>query len=975
MKSSHFESVNMQLLTLFAFIFICTLNLCNAQPEKYRSRGVHSYIVNYNAIQSNFFLTKFAIKRFALLDEASRDERKLIRKIDSNYLILKYKDVVALNDYLPEYDEMNNQEYAFLHCSEPAGLNISKGKNWKFNWIPDRRFKPSDTLSIAYKLYFAFDSTGEFSAVDTLIENTELDIALPKSARWVKIKTVLNKKLELDYSFIKKLYYDDNLPQYYPKSIRFWLNDKYNGFINMQIKRVSEIKADSLLIYADLNINNRFDNNEVFRFSGKFDSLELKIEDFEIWKDRQYRGGIKFYFIAKSGKDSIRIPEYGYWSTNANNRIKNGYYGFYVMDVGSEIWLNSYIQQVKNAFDEGYNGLFADDTWYRISPWGVDAMPINYSDSVWFENIKRFITETQKTISPKPLFFNGLYSINALPIVEYATGGMTEGFATTHWSGYVHTNYWRELCNVGLLTQKQYKKQWMALAGNHNDNPLMRIYNIASYLLIADSLALYGDAPNYQTFAHYPEFDIPAGMALHSAVSDINELIKYDLFGNTYYYREFEKCSVFVNPSNTKQVILPELKSMNCIALDSLPTHVGGRLFTAPANDTLKPMSAVIILKGEKPILCSPSIKNALIKASKYQSDKIKLSFEVEVSDSSTAFFRSRSDLPLYVAADLTQFGILEDLILINDGTPASQKYSKYTGEVILYEGAVFSGLSIPIVAYSTTGLVSIKYATIENLDIDTSNMLINFSFEYDLNNDGIPDYWRPYYKGFEIDSIASNVQHGRKAIKVKNESLEESGGIYYVLRLNQTEPKKFIISGWSKAENVSGTKNNDYSIYVDCYYNDGTPLYGQTAQFNTGTHNWEYSEKIIEPTKPIKQMNIYCLFRRHTGTVWFDNINLREYRETSIYECESNQSNSDVLYNQLINEDLIISYNSNIEGKIIIEIYNLLGNRIAQEEISVNAGMNKIILPNFAQKLNNGIYLLTIGGEKIYTEKIIIYK
>ncbi len=971
MKSSYFKSVNIQLLTLFTFILFFNLSL--SQPDQYRSRGVRSYLVNYNAIKSDYFLTKFTINRFALLDEASKEERKLIRKLDSNYLILYYKAVVALNPYFPEFEELNNHEYLFMHCSEPSGLTISQGKDWKFNWIPDRRFKPSDTLTIAYKLYYAFDSTGEFTAVDTLIEANEIDIALPKSARWVKLNTILNNEMELEYSFIKKLIYNDDIPQYIPKAIHFWLNEKFNGFLNIQISRVSQKKADSIFIYADINNNNRFDSNEIFKFSGDFDTLMFEVDDFEIWKDRQYKGGIEFYIIAKVANDLVRLPENGYWITNINNRIKNGYWNYYVMDIGNDLWLKSYLKQVQNALENGYNGVFADETWYRISSWGVDAMPAFYNDSIWFENIKNFIAEVQKAISPNPLYFNGLYSFNALPIVEFATGGMTEGFATTHWSGYVHTNYWRELCNIGLLTQNKYKKQWMALGGNHNDNPQMRLYNIASYLLVADSLALYGDTPNYQTFFHYPEFDIPTGKPLHSADSSIDELTKYDSFGNSYYFREFEKCSVFVNSSNTQQVFLPGLKSKTRIALDNLPTHQGGRLFTSIANDTLKPMSALIVLKGEKPLLSSPSIRNISIKAQKYQEDKIKLSFEVEVADSSDSFFRSRDDLPLYVTADLTQFGILEDLTLLNDGKPASPEYSKYSAEITLYGGGQLNDLLIPIITYSTTGLVAIKYAKVKNIDVDTSNLLRNFSFEYDLNDDGIPDYWRPYKKGFEIDTIADNVQHGRKSVKLTNENPDESGAIYYVLKLNQNEPKNLKISGWSKAQNVSGNRDNDYSIYVDCYYNDDTPLYGQTAQFNTGTHDWEYSEKIIEPTKPIKQLYIYCLFRNHTGSVWFDNISLNEHTETSVFERKIDVSNFDLLPGQLIKDDLIIHYISDTNEKILIHTYNSLGMQVIRDEVFVNAGFNKIVIRDYANRLNNGIYFIKIEGKRKSFQKVVI--
>lgn len=38
-------------------------------------------------------------------------------------------------------------------------------------------------------------------------------------------------------------------------------------------------------------------------------------------------------------------------------------------------------------------------------------------------------------------------------------------------------------------------------------------------------------------------------------------------------------------------------------------------------------------------------------------------------------------------------------------------------------------------------------------------------------------------------------------------------------------------ISGWSKAENVDGYEDSEYSLYMDIIYADGTPDYGITAQ------------------------------------------------------------------------------------------------------------------------------------------------
>jgi hypothetical protein len=71
----------------------------------------------------------------------------------------------------------------------------------------------------------------------------------------------------------------------------------------------------------------------------------------------------------------------------------------------------------------------------------------------------------------------------------------------------------------------------------------------------------------------------------------------------------------------------------------------------------------------------------------------------------------------------------------------------------------------------------------------------------------------------------------------------------------------------------VSGASDAHYSIYVDLLYTDGTPLWVQTAKFKTGTHDWQQSEFVIHPAKPVKSATVHALFRYHSGTAWFDDL------------------------------------------------------------------------------------------------------
>ena len=70
---------------------------------------------------------------------------------------------------------------------------------------------------------------------------------------------------------------------------------------------------------------------------------------------------------------------------------------------------------------------------------------------------------------------------------------------------------------------------------------------------------------------------------------------------------------------------------------------------------------------------------------------------------------------------------------------------------------------------------------------------------------------------------------------------------------LNQTRPEPIVAAAWSKADGVGGSRDSDYSLYLDLVYLDGTPLWGQVAPFNVGTHGWEKVQVTVFPEKPGK--------------------------------------------------------------------------------------------------------------------------
>lgn len=155
------------------------------------------------------------------------------------------------------------------------------------------------------------------------------------------------------------------------------------------------------------------------------------------------------------------------------------------------------------------------------------------------------------------------------------------------------------------------------------------------------------------------------------------------------------------------------------------------------------------------------------------------------------------------------------------------------------------------------------------------TELLSNGSFEALANN--APAGWQPFGRGF---GLAPNAGHGGgQAIECENPTGQSDYGASQTMALHQTSMAPLIVRGWSKAANVNGSADGGYSIYVDITYADGTPLWGQTANFRTGTHDWQESQITIVPAKPIQSLHVYCLLRGHTGKAWFDDISVTQIK------------------------------------------------------------------------------------------------
>ncbi len=184
--------------------------------------------------------------------------------------------------------------------------------------------------------------------------------------------------------------------------------------------------------------------------------------------------------------------------------------------------------------------------------------------------------------------------------------------------------------------------------------------------------------------------------------------------------------------------------------------------------------------------------------------------------------------------------------------------------------------------------LVWLTVPTVRSTAQSTGELIKNGGFEGGSGADGrgagIPR-WTAFELGYDVDRTVFH--GGEQSVRCDSLRHEASHGAEQEIVLSQTHAAPIIVSGWSKADSVSGSKTSDYALYVDLEYMDGTPLWGQVAQFGTGTHGWERRQVLITPTKPVRKMTVIALFRKHTGTVWFDDFSANQMDGAGIFDCQ----------------------------------------------------------------------------------------
>merc|ERR1712159_633445 len=131
---------------------------------------------------------------------------------------------------------------------------------------------------------------------------------------------------------------------------------------------------------------------------------------------------------------------------------------------------------------------------------------------------------------------------------------------------------------------------------------------------------------------------------------------------------------------------------------------------------------------------------------------------------------------------------------------------------------------------------------------------------------------WGAFENGY--DFVTSEAHSGTRSIVAYNH-----GGAQQVVSKQISGGSTVTFGGCSKSVGASTGLAEDYSIYVDIYYTDGTYLWGQTVNFDGGTTDWvcKSNSFLVPADKTVQQMNVHALYRSDPldGTVYYDDVEI----------------------------------------------------------------------------------------------------
>lgn len=122
----------------------------------------------------------------------------------------------------------------------------------------------------------------------------------------------------------------------------------------------------------------------------------------------------------------------------------------------------------------------------------------------------------------------------------------------------------------------------------------------------------------------------------------------------------------------------------------------------------------------------------------------------------------------------------------------------------------------------------------------------------------------------------------GNRTLRIQSHGKEGTRGIVQYIHFDTPYMEPLVFGGSAlvhgTAGPVHGAKRQDFDIYLDIFYEDDSPLWGQKVRFALSGDEWQKNRAVIWPEKPIKRIEFFVLFRDFSGDVEFDDLFLKKH-------------------------------------------------------------------------------------------------
>ena len=90
------------------------------------------------------------------------------------------------------------------------------------------------------------------------------------------------------------------------------------------------------------------------------------------------------------------------------------------------------------------------------------------------------------------------------------------------------------------------------------------------------------------------------------------------------------------------------------------------------------------------------------------------------------------------------------------------------------------------------------------------------------------------------------------------------------VVKFDKPDKTPLVYGGWSRSIDAAA---DEYCIYLDIYYDNGTLVYGPRVSWRLGTHGWEEAKGVFLPQRPVKEVRAHAFLRKGTGWAEFRDV------------------------------------------------------------------------------------------------------